>query len=624
MMAEDRMTRIAEKYGSRTGAAPSPKKVELRAGGGGNEAREKAMSGGKPKNTGKTIKRLFFYLSREKARLIAGVGFALIHEAAMLTGTYSLRRIMNSYVATGDIANLAKALAILAAVYIVSVSTQILSQYLMLRLSQSTLKHMRKELFDKLQALPIKYYDTHSTGDIMSRFTNDIDTIGDLLNTTLIQTIEGVITLAGICLLMVYTDWLLASITLIIGPLMILATNLLIKYGRAPYRTQQRQLGILNGYAEEMINGQRVIKVFNHEDAVMDEFGYINDSLAAASIKAQFFSSMMNPVTHNLCNLNYALTASLGGIFVITRGLDIGALTVFVNYTRQFQRPINDVTTQSNTIFSALAGAERVFEVMDETEETEGSEEISLEKIEGRVELEDVGFGYTEDSPVLHDITLTAEKGQKIAFVGSTGAGKTTITNLLNRFYDVDKGQITIDGIPINRINRRFLRQNVAMVLQDTHLFTGTVMENIRYGRLDATDEEVIRAAKAARAHSFIVNLENGYDTVIENDGAGLSQGQRQLINIARALISESPILVLDEATSSVDTRTERQIESGMDELMKNRTTFVIAHRLSTVRQADAIMVMEHGSVIERGTHDELLAQKGVYYELYNELAQLT
>ncbi|MBR4395812.1 MAG: ABC transporter ATP-binding protein [Eubacteriaceae bacterium] len=623
-MSEDRMTRIAEKYGSRTGAAPSPKKVELRAGGGGNEAREKAMSGGKPKNTGKTIKRLFFYLSREKARLIAGVGFALIHEAAMLTGTYSLRRIMNSYVATGDIANLAKALAILAAVYIVSVSTQILSQYLMLRLSQSTLKHLRKELFDKLQALPIKYYDTHSTGDIMSRFTNDIDTIGDLLNTTLIQTIEGVITLAGICLLMVYTDWLLASITLIIGPLMILATNLLIKYGRAPYRTQQRQLGILNGYAEEMINGQRVIKVFNHEDAVMDEFGYINDSLAAASIKAQFFSSMMNPVTHNLCNLNYALTASLGGIFVITRGLDIGALTVFVNYTRQFQRPINDVTTQSNTIFSALAGAERVFEVMDETEETEGGEEISLEKIEGRVELEDVGFGYTEDSPVLHDITLTAEKGQKIAFVGSTGAGKTTITNLLNRFYDVDKGQITIDGIPINRINRRFLRQNVAMVLQDTHLFTGTVMENIRYGRLDATDEEVIRAAKAARAHSFIVNLENGYDTVIENDGAGLSQGQRQLINIARALISESPILVLDEATSSVDTRTERQIESGMDELMKNRTTFVIAHRLSTVRQADAIMVMEHGSVIERGTHDELLAQKGVYYELYNELAQLT
>ena len=623
-MAKDRMTRIAEKYGSRTGAAPSPKKVELRAGGGGNEAREKAMSGGKPKNTGKTIKRLFFYLSRERTRLIAGVGFALVHEAAMLTGTYSLRRIMNSYVATGDIANLAKALAILAAVYIVSVSTQILSQYLMLRLSQSTLKHMRKELFDKLQSLPIRYYDTHSTGDIMSRFTNDIDTIGDLLNTTLIQTIEGVITLAGICVLMVYTDWVLASITLVIGPLMILATNLLIKYGRAPYRTQQRQLGILNGYAEEMINGQRVIKVFNHEDAVMDEFGYINDSLAAASIKAQFFSSMMNPVTHNLCNLNYALTASLGGIFVITRGLDIGALTVFVNYTRQFQRPINDVTTQSNTIFSALAGAERVFEVMDETEETEGSEEISLEKIEGRVELEDVGFGYTEDSPVLHDITLTAEKWQKIAFVGSTGAGKTTITNLLNRFYDVDKGQITIDGIPINRINRRFLRQNVAMVLQDTHLFTGTVMENIRYGRLDATDEEVIRAAKAARAHSFIVNLENGYDTVIENDGAGLSQGQRQLINIARALISESPILVLDEATSSVDTRTERQIESGMDELMKNRTTFVIAHRLSTVRQADAIMVMEHGSVIERGTHDELLAQKGVYYELYNELAQLT
>ena len=582
------------------------------------------MSGGKPKNTGKTIKRLFFYLSREKARLIAGIGFALVHEIAMLTGTYSLRRIMNSYVATGDIANLAKALMILAAVYIISVSTQIFSQYLMLGLSQSTLKHMRKELFDKLQSLPIKYYDTHSTGDIMSRFTNDIDTIGDLLNTTLIQTIEGVITLTGICVLMVYTDWLLASITLVIAPVMILATNLLIKYGRAPYRAQQRQLGILNGYAEEMINGQRVIKVFNHEDAVLDEFGYINDSLAASSIKAQFFSSMMNPVTHNLCNLNYALTASLGGIFVITRGLDIGALTVFVNYTRQFQRPINDVTTQSNTIFSALAGAERVFEVMDETEETEDSDEISLEKIVGRVELKNVGFGYTEDSPVLHDITLTAEKGQKIAFVGSTGAGKTTITNLLNRFYDIDKGQITIDGIPINRINRRFLRQNVAMVLQDTHLFTGTVMENIRYGRLDATDEDVIRAAKAARAHSFIVNLENGYDTVIENDGAGLSQGQRQLINIARALISESPILVLDEATSSVDTRTERQIESGMDELMKNRTTFVIAHRLSTVRQADAIMVMEHGSIIERGTHDELLEQKGVYYELYNELAQLT
>ncbi len=619
---------------------------------------------GKPKDTATVIKRLWGYVSKYKLRLIAVIFCMLISTFTSLIGAYMLSPIINRItievlgdaadikftaigrivdgvilkaeklpiferiVALGDHAEVMiyvlAAICIMFTVYLLGILATYLQSRIMLSVSQNATEKIRNELFEKLMRLPTRYFDSTPTGETMSRFTNDVDNIDVMLNNSLTSLVSGVVSLVGTLVFMITTNIWLTLITVVFVPIFVKGGAAIGKRSRKYYSSQQAALGAVNGYIEETVTGQKVVKVFNHEETCVDEFELLNDDMRDKQFKAQFFGGIMGPVMHNTSMISYAVTIGVGGILMCLTGFGPGDLTVFANYSRQFSMPINQLSMQVNTIFAALAGAERVFAVIDGQPEVPDVENAKNgDVIKGHVEVKNVTFGYDPDKVILKNISLYAKPGQKIAFVGSTGAGKTTITNLLNRFYDVGEGSITIDGVDIKDYKRDELRRNIAMVLQDTHLFSGTVMENIRYGRLDATDEEVIAAAKTASAHSFIMRLSDGYNTVIEGDGANLSQGQRQLLNIARAALAKAPILVLDEATSSVDTRTERHIEHGMDRLMKDRTTFVIAHRLSTVRNSNAIMVLEKGEIIERGTHEELLTLKGRYYELYTGLKEL-
>ena len=618
---------------------------------------------GKPKNTANTVKRLFFYIKKHTPKLILVVFCMLGSTVASLCGSYMLSPIINKLAlfinptlefepsffeqladkAINGILSVLSgyftflpieraevlgyvlcALIILATVYLVGLLCSYAQARIMLSVSQGAIESIRRDLFIKMQKLPVRFYDSNSTGELMSRYTNDVDNIGMMLDNSLISLISGSITLVGTFVFMITTNWMLTLVTVVFIPIFIKGGAIIAKHSAKFYSGQQAALGAVNGYIEETVTGQKVVKVFNHEGECINEFDQLNNDLRQKQFKAQFYGGIMGPVMHNTSMISYAATIGIGGILMCTSGFTPGGLTVFANYSKQFSFPINNISMQMSTVFSALAGAERVFAIMDaEPEQPDNADALAENTLKGHVELKNVYFGYTPEKTILKDISLYAKPGQKIAFVGSTGAGKTTVTNLLNRFYDIQEGSITIDGTDIKSIKRDVLRQNIAMVLQDTHLFSGTVMENIRYGRLDATDEEVIEAAKTASAHSFIVRLSDGYNTMLEGDGANLSQGQRQLLNIARAALSKAPILVLDEATSSVDTRTERHIEQGMDGLMKDRTTFVIAHRLSTVRNANAIMVLEDGIIIERGSHEELLALGGRYYELYTGKKEL-
>ena len=610
-----------------------------------------SMAFQKPKNVGATIRRILAYFGASKYALIVVCILLVISTGSALAGSYFLKPLVNNYIIPGNFTGLAVILAVLAVIYLIGVVASYFQGRVMVTIGQKTANLMRKDLFEKLQDLPLKFFDTHTHGELMSRFTNDIDNVEMAIEQSVVQLISGVLTFVGTLVMMLILSPTLFAVAAVILAFMIFLSTNLSKKSTVYYRTQQKSLGDLNGYIEEMVDGLKVVKVFGHEQMASSEFAGLNEEFRSSAATATFLSGVVMPLMGNLSRVCYAAVAIAGGALAITGHLDTGSLVAFLQYSYQVGQPINQITNQLSVVLAALAGAERIFETMNQQAEVNGGtvtlvnvtyaeggtivetpEGIKTDEwawsvpgdhghtlvpLRGEVQFDHVTFSYDGVTPVLKNISLFAKPGQTIAFVGSTGAGKTTITNLINRFYDVQEGTITYDGIDVKTIRKSDLRRSLGMVLQDTHLFTGTVMDNIRYGQLDATDDECKLAAKRASADSFIRRLPQGYDTIITGDGGNLSQGQRQLLAITRAYVADPPVMILDEATSSIDTRTERLIEQGMDALMEGRTVFVIAHRLSTVHNAKAIIVLEHGEVIERGNHDSLLAEKGRYFQLY-------
>lgn len=617
----------------------------------------------KPKNTGKTIKRILEYMKPYKIQLVLVLLLVVVSSVASIAGTYFLKPLFNNFIVpfigqqNPDLSDFLRVIGIMAVIYTAGAAASYGYNRLMLNISAGTLYRIRTDMFKHMQSLSIKYFDTHTHGELMSRYTNDTDTLRNMLSQSFVHLFSSGITVIGVFIAMLVLSPVL---TLVVVAMLVLMIYVIKKLGAQSgkyFREQQLAIGKVNGYIEEMIEGQKVVKVFNHEGKSKEEFDKLNEQLFVASKGAHSFSGMLRPIMGNLSYMHYSITAIVGAVLAITTGFDLGSLASFLQYTRSFSQPITQMSEQFNTILMALAGAERIFDLLDQKPEVDdgvvtlvnaefdssgnlkettkrtgiwawkipnSDNSVTYTQLKGDIRFSNVVFGYEENKTVLKGITLYAKPGQKIAFVGSTGAGKTTITNLINRFYDISDGEILYDGINIKNIKKADLRRSLSMVLQDTHLFSGTVLENIRYGRLDATDEEVIAAAKLANADSFIRHLPDGYNTVITADGMNLSQGQRQLLAIARAAVAAPPVLILDEATSSIDTRTEALIEKGMDKLMEGRTVFVIAHRLSTVRNANAIMVIENGEIIERGDHDDLIEQRGKYYQLYTGMFELS
>lgn len=611
----------------------------------------RAYSGKKPKNLKHTLRVFLSYLGRHKKMLAVVAVLVTISAGANLLGTYMIRPVVNG-LADGDVHTLLRGVLITALIFGCGALAAYGYTQTMVKAAQQVVYDIRRDLFEHVQTLPLQFFDSRRHGDIMSLFTNDIDTMADALNNSFAMVIQSFIQIVGTLTLLYILNWRLSLIVTVCYGIMFWYIKFSGKRSKGYYTKQQNSLGELNGYIEELISGQKVVKVFHHEEESFTEFCKKNEELRKAGTGAQGYAATMVPVVVSISYINYAIVAVLGGLLALHGKADIGSLASYLVFVRQAALPINQFTQQSNFLLSALAGAERVFDVMSlEPEIDEGKVELvnvkeengklvvcrettgrwawkrqdgTMTELKGDVRFENVDFGYTPDRMILKNISLYAKPGQKIAFVGSTGAGKTTITNLINRFYDVQGGAVVYDGTDVKDIKKDALRHSLGIVLQDTHLFTGTVAENIRFGKLDATQEEIERAAKIANADSFIRRLPNGYDTMLTSDGANLSQGQRQLLAIARAAVADPPVLILDEATSSVDTRTEALIEKGMDQLMEGRTVFVIAHRLSTVRNANAIMVLEQGNIVERGDHDALLAQKGKYYQLYHGMLELS